>query len=189
MSLKLACQVATVCACMAASDAHSRPTAPCEGQVVSQIQRYCTSSWRNARIPATEWSDCSQQVFLEMLQRMPKRQLETAIKDASSDPRRELNRSIWRISQRWFRSSKRSPKSLNEAAEPQNAPTREKIDSDIEEVSALAKDRLSPRQNRIFKMLVDGNSVADIADQLQIEPARVSSEKYKMIQKLRRVVG
>ncbi len=63
-----------------------------ESEVVQQIQRYCTVSWRNANVPRAEWCDCSQQLFCELLQRVHRRHLELALSQDESDERMELNR-------------------------------------------------------------------------------------------------
>jgi hypothetical protein len=77
--------------------------APAEAQAVDSIERYCAASWRTAGIARQDWPDCTQQVFIELLERLSREQVPTAIADAQSQERRELNRSIWCITQRWRR--------------------------------------------------------------------------------------
>jgi DNA-binding NarL/FixJ family response regulator len=53
-------------------------------------------------------------------------------------------------------------------------------------VCRLAEEHLSPRQQRIIELCMDGWSIGDIAGQLQTPTAQISDDKYKAIQKLRR---
>jgi hypothetical protein len=69
---------------------------------MSNIDRYCQTSWRNAGIDEQEWEDCSQQVMTDLLVTCP-RDLQTAIQQKDSDEHRELKRAIWRTVKRWQR--------------------------------------------------------------------------------------
>ncbi len=41
------------------------------GRAVADMGRYCTTCWRNARLPIDAWGDCTQEVFSRMLERVP----------------------------------------------------------------------------------------------------------------------
>ncbi len=41
------------------------------GRAVADMGRYCTTCWRNARLPIDAWGDCTQEVFSRMLERIP----------------------------------------------------------------------------------------------------------------------
>lgn len=157
-----------------------------ETRVVEQIQSYCAASWRNANIPRAEWSDCTQQVFAELLERLPRQQLTNVIAQADSRERRELNRSIWRIVKRWRRAVR--PRSLNgsDASGPTSITTRSGEIEILESVLQFAANELTPRQSRILALLRDGYSVRDISQKLDLAAARISDEKYRAIQKIRR---
>ena len=47
----------------------SAAAAPAE--TLNGISGYCTASWRNARLPADVWPDCTQEVFASLLERLP----------------------------------------------------------------------------------------------------------------------
>ena len=154
-------------------------------QAVEQIERYCTTSWRNAGIDRQDWPDCTQQALVELLERVS---LTDAIEDTDSDARRELNRTVWRTVQRW----RRSPRHLHydDAAATKCDPNRSQPNDDAwDEVMSIARQQLSERQNRILAMIRDGWRVSEIADELAMSPARVSDEKYKAICKLREHLG
>ena len=52
-------------------------------------------------------------------------------------------------------------------------------------VRQAASQLLSVRQQTILRMICEGWSVTDIAQELATTPERVSDEKYKAVQKLR----
>ena len=91
---------ATCAALIAASFA-----VPVSADAVSSIERYCTSSWRQAGIPMHDWEDCTQDTMLELLSRLPQQKVIAAIEKPKSSERRELMRSVCCIAQRWRRSA------------------------------------------------------------------------------------
>lgn len=162
---------------------------PHETQVVRQIQRYCSASWQNANVPRAEWQDCSQQVFLELLQRIPRGQLANAIACPASDERRELNRSIWRIVKRWRRRVRHPSLDGYDAADPATLAVHQTDDDVLERVTQAAAEQLTQRQACIFSLLCEGHSIGQISEHLNIPAQRVSDEKYRAIQKIRRYVS
>ena len=158
-----------------------------ESHAIESIDRYCRASWRNARIDQQDWEECTQQAFVELLDRVSRDRWSEAIENRDSSERRELNRSIWRVAQRW----RRAPRMRNGVAEHlAQAPTSDPPNEEpgLDEVLQKLTDRdtgLSPRQKDVIRRWIDGNSIAEIADDLDLSPARVSDEKYKAIRKLR----
>ncbi len=175
--LKLAaCAVAVV----AAVGGGSARASASEMQAIDQIQRYCTTSWRNAGIDQQDWPDCTQQALVELLERVSRARLTVAIDNNESTERRELNRTVWRTIQRW----RRSPR-WAEYREGAAEGVGDRHDDAWEEVMSVARQNLTPRQHRILALTRDGWRVSEIAGELHISPARVSDEKYKAICKLR----
>ena len=156
-----------------------------ELQAVEKIQHYCSVSWRNAGIRNEEWDDFTQQTLLELLSQVSREKLPTAIQQSQSDERRELNRAVWRMVQRWRRAPR--PESFDErhTLAGQHSESLSASDHDWNEVAAIAEDVLSERQMRIIDLTRDGWGVAEIARKLNMSAARVSDEKYKAIAKLR----
>jgi RNA polymerase sigma factor (sigma-70 family) len=162
------------------------PSAKAESRAIEQIERYCSTSWRNAGIDHQDWPDCTQQALLELLERLSRQRLPEAIHNADSEERRELNRTVWRTIKRW----RRSPQTqtfrdelgvggarCESAASPHAA---------WHEILAAARQCLSERQQRILELTRDGWRVHEIAAELDVSPARISDEKYKAISKLRK---
>lgn len=162
-----------------------------ESVILKKIRAYCSRSWQNAGINHQEWSDCTQQVFARLLERIDRDRLLIAIEDAESPERRELNRAIWATSQRSRREKKYS--TLEHAVgETENRDTwPAKMESLAIVRNAVNGDeaRLSPTQREIVTRWSDGESISAIADSLKLSPARISDEKYKAIKKLRQHFG
>ena len=151
-------------------------------EAVERIGRYCDASWRNARIQRDEWDDCTQDVFLRLLERCSLDGLGSAIEDPESAERRELNRSIWATTQRRRRAARPAP--LHEALIPVGQDGENAARAELH--SLLRSDCLSDRQRQILAMTADGYSVAEIAERLEMPAARVSDEKYKAVNRLAR---
>src|SRR6266705_979545 len=63
------------------------------------ISRYCVACWRNARLPLDRWSDCTQEVFTRLLQRIPLKGWERLLAGEGGD-RRALLRVIETVKKR-----------------------------------------------------------------------------------------
>ena len=81
--------------------------APSETTVraVSDLGRYCTACWRNARLPADVWSDCTQEVFRRLLERIPTSAWASLLR-SDGDDRREFVRAIDAVKKRHLRARK-----------------------------------------------------------------------------------
>ena len=151
-------------------------------QAVNDIGRYCTSCWRNARLPADAWGDCTQEVFRRLLERLPAASWSQALR-GEGDERREFVRAIDAVKKRVQR-ARRHGDGIETAADPHDADRRQRAD-EREQVGAAAREVLSERQRRIVQLSFDGYSVHEVAEELALPAERVSDEKYKAIRKLR----
>jgi hypothetical protein len=168
-----------------ANRAKASPVEPLsECEAVQQIQRYCAVSWRNASVPRAEWGDCSQQLFCELLRRVPRHHLALAIAQAESDERKELHRAIWRIIKRHWRSDARAKLSVS-WRDPLHSARAKEPDELLPDIVEIGGRELSPRQLFIVQMVSEGYTIAEIAHSLGITAARASDEKYRSIQKIR----
>src|ERR687883_408345 len=73
-----------------AKGATARPTA----KAVEDISKYCQACWRNARLPADRWQDCTQAVFVRLLERVEADKWGTVLVDSETAERREFLRAI-----------------------------------------------------------------------------------------------
>jgi RNA polymerase sigma factor (sigma-70 family) len=162
-----------------------------ESTILKKIRAYCSKSWQNAGISHQEWSDCTQQVFARLLERVDRDRLLIAIEDAESPERRELNRAIWATSQRSRREKKYSSLEFAASQSEDRDAWPAKMESLAHVRNAVNGDnaRLSPTQREIVTRWSDGESFSAIAESLKLSPARISDEKYKAIQKLRQHFG
>jgi RNA polymerase sigma factor (sigma-70 family) len=151
-------------------------------QTLTDLSRYCTACWKNARLPADFWTDCTQEVFTRLLERLPRGRWECVLGD-DGEERREFLRAIDAVKKR----TQRSRKVAGLAADPADPrpPLAGPYAEERELIDQAAGRVLSPRQRRIVQLSRDGWSVPEIASELSTSPERVSDEKYKAIRKLR----
>jgi RNA polymerase sigma factor (sigma-70 family) len=152
-------------------------------RAVGDISRYCTACWRNARLHPDSWTDCTQDVFSRLMERVDPNAWGSILRD-ESDERRELLRAIDAVKKRSQRSRKLATMVDDAGADRHDSAARQRAD-DRQVVDAAAADLLSERQQRILRLSFEGWSVHDIAAEMKIGPDRVSDEKYKAIRKLR----
>ena len=67
-----------------AADAHAVETT---GRAVNDMGRYCTTCWRNARLPIDYWGDCTQEVFSRLLERVPTHAWTRVLQDEGEEHR------------------------------------------------------------------------------------------------------
>src|SRR5687768_13897208 len=173
----------TALSAFGASPALGSRTSETAVQAVGDISRYCTACWRNARLPADCWGDCTQEVLARLIQTIEVDSWSQVFK-AEGEERQEFLRAIDAVKKRTQRQLKRSSY-LNEVIHDYgHGQQRQKLD-DHEAVQHAAQEVLTPRQQSILRMSFEGWAVQDIADDLGVAPERVSDEKYKAIRKLR----
>jgi RNA polymerase sigma factor (sigma-70 family) len=171
-------------AAMAAGSASAREAA---SPAVTDISRYCQACWRNARLPADRWGDCTQQVFLRLLERIAPAEWHRVLTDLESPQRKEFVRAIDAVKKRTQR-ARAAVTLANDQADHRSGvdqELREKRDA----LATAANGVLSHRQKRIVELTAGGWDVPDIASELGTTPDRVSDEKYKAIRKLRNHFG
>ena len=62
-----------------------------DSAAVTDISRYCTACWRNARLNPDCWADCTQEVFVRLLERLSPDDWSLALKGDGNE-RREFFR-------------------------------------------------------------------------------------------------
>ena len=72
---------------------------------VGDISRYCGACWRNARLPADRWPDCTQEVFSRLLERVDPEAWARVLRDEGEE-RREFLRAIDAVKKRTQRQRK-----------------------------------------------------------------------------------
>lgn len=175
--------VAACAVVVAASVAGAAPSSPeAANQVISKIEQYCAQSFRRADIRRDDWPDCTQEVFARLLDRVGNGGLEPAIADGESAERQELKRSVWRAVKRYRRHQRPAIHQVDSLVDSADGPEQVCMQ---QEAAETALDRIAGRQREIIELWSEGWSVAQIAEELKLDPPRVSDEKYKAIRKIR----
>src|SRR5437868_10845605 len=89
----VAMMLGTALSTLGASAAQASP------QTVTDISRYCSTCWRNARLPADCWADCTQDVFVRLLERVPTDSWNRVLQ-IEGEERREFVRAIDAVKKR-----------------------------------------------------------------------------------------
>ena len=152
-------------------------------RAVNDISRYCSSCWRNARLPADSWGDCTQDVFQRLLERVPPARWPRVFA-AEGEERQEFLRAIDTVKKRVQRDRQRCVRMQEDVADG-HSPRDQELRATRSMLHEAAEQTLSPRQQRIVRWTCEGWSVAQIAEELGLSAARISDEKYKAIHKLR----
>src|SRR4051794_35245602 len=98
-----------------AAPAVAAPSAGNTERAVADMSRYCSTCWRNARLHPDAWTDCTQEVFSRMLERVPPDAWDQVL-GAEGEERREFLRAIDAVKKRTQRSRKWAPVPVELAA-------------------------------------------------------------------------
>jgi RNA polymerase sigma factor (sigma-70 family) len=153
---------------------------------IRDISRYCTTCWRNARLDPGCWTDCTQEVFGRLLERVAPDAWGRLLLEEGED-RREFLRAIDAVKKRTQR-QRRLAGLVEEVADGRRQ-QQERLAEDRELVRQAAEEVLSDRQQRILQLSLEGWPVPDIARELNTSTERISDEKYKAVRKLRAYLG
>lgn len=151
-------------------------------QAIADMSRYCATCWRNARLPMDSWSDCTQEVFRRLLERVPADAWDQAL-HGEGEEHREFVRAIDTVKKRIQRARKFSP--VIDSVADRRDPEHRRLREEREIVDRAAAELLSPRQQRILQMSFEGWSVQEMSQELRVPVERISDEKYKAIRRLR----
>jgi len=157
-----------------------------DSKAVVGISKYCQTCWRNARLPADRWQDCTQEVFLRLLERVEGEKWGAVLVDDETTERREFLRAIDAVKKRTQRARKFAGLSVDHA---DARPLHNTAKDDREAVAKAATEVLSPRQRRLLELTAEGWTVPEIATELGTTAERISDEKYKAVKKLQHFFG
>jgi RNA polymerase sigma factor (sigma-70 family) len=157
------------------------PATEVNTRAITDISRYCTACWKNARLHPDAWSDCTQEVLCRLLERVSP-DIWDKILQTEGDDHRELIRAIDAVKKR----TQRARKHLDsvEFAPDRRDPENRRLQNDRDAIRYASDLVLSQRQSRIVQLSLEGWSVHDLAEEMGISAARISDEKYKAVRKL-----
>lgn len=150
---------------------------------ITDLTRYCSACWRNARLPIDAWPDATQEVFVRLLERLPADAWDDALQ-SEGEERRELLRAIDCVKKRVQR-TKITGLLPEEGVADVTPLTETVVREDRDAIAKAAAELLTDRQRSILRLWAEGYDVPDIAERIGISKARVSDEKYKAVRKLR----
>ena len=172
---------------LAAGGGTARASAEPNTKAVNDISRYCQTCWRNARLPADRWPDCTQEVLVRLLERVEATKWGSVLVDDETMERREFIRAIDAVKKRTQRARKFA--GLTPDVTDHRGRNEVSVRDDRDAVSKAAREVLSPRQRRILELTADGWAIPEIAVNLDTTVERVSDEKYKAVKKLQHHLG
>src|SRR5262249_25420999 len=144
----------TALSTMGVSAAQAYDASPAASKAVTDISRYCTACWRNARLPADCWGDCTQEVFSRLVTSItPENWSQVFL--AEGPERQEFLRAIDAVKKRTQRQLKRSIYLNDVVADPAHHQER-RLQDDREVVQTAAQEVLSERQQDILRLSFEG---------------------------------
>jgi RNA polymerase sigma factor (sigma-70 family) len=158
------------------------PAAEVNDRAITDISRYCTACWRNARLHPDAWNDCTQEVLCRLLERVAPETWDRILQTEGND-HRELIRAIDAVKKRTQRTKKHVDSV--ELAPDRRDPENRRLQDDQDAIRHATELVLTPRQSRIVQLSLEGWSVHDLAREMDLPAARISDEKYKAVRKLR----
>jgi len=179
-----------------------RPSDGAESEAIAsgivQLNRYLSRAWYRAGIPAQVHDDCSQAVYMALLENLGRPQFDSVMAEIGhSGIRGVLSRETVEGLD-FFRavdaSKKRSQRersfqpldTIDVVASPQEDETQSERRRALREVIAQS---LNPREAALIHATLNGATPAEIAARWGVAPKTVSNEKTRVIQKLRAVLG
>jgi RNA polymerase sigma factor (sigma-70 family) len=153
-----------------------------QARTVNDLSRYCTTCWRNARLDPGCWTDCTQEVFCRLLERVTPEAWDRLLNEEGDD-RREFLRAIDTVKKRSQR-ARRTAGIFDDVVADRHDAHERRLREDREAVAQAAARLLTARQRSILQLSFEGWSVHEISSELRVSAERVSDEKYKAIGKL-----
>jgi len=165
---------------------------------LSQLNRYLTRAWYRAGIPEGRHEDCSQAVYLALLQNLDRDDFDSLVGDIGNLGIRDVVnreteqgpgffRAVDTIKKRAQRERSFQPLDLHEGIA---APGEDQVQSRRREALREAIDEsLTPREAELICATLDGKTPAEIALQCGLTPKTISNEKSRVIQKLRELLA
>jgi RNA polymerase sigma factor (sigma-70 family) len=165
---------------------------------IAQLDRYLSRAWYRAGVPAQVHDDCSQAVYMTLLQDLGRPQFDSlmagighsGIRDVLSRETAEgpdFFRAVDTVKKRAQRARSLRPlETIEVVASPQEDETQWQRRGALREAIAHS---LNPREAALIHATLNGETPAEIASRWGVAPKTVSNEKTRVIRKLRTVLG
>jgi len=162
------------------------------------LNRYLCRAWYRAGIPEGRHEDCSQAVYLALLQNLERDQFDSLVGDIGKLGIRDVVNRDTEQGPDFFRAVDRTKKQAQRERNFQPLDLFEGIASPVEDErqsrrrEALREaigESLTPREADLICATMDGKTPAEIAAEWGVSPKTVSNEKTRVIQKLRELLA
>jgi RNA polymerase sigma factor (sigma-70 family) len=165
---------------------------------LSQLNRYLSRAWYRAGIPESRHEDCSQAVYLALLQNLERDEFDSLVGDIGNLGIRDVVnsesargpcffRAVDTIKKRAQRERGFQPLDLYEGIA---SPGEDDAQSRRREALREAIDEsLTPREADLICATLDGKTPAEIAAEMGLTAKTISNEKCRVIQKLREILA
>ncbi|GAC1463865.1 MAG: hypothetical protein NVSMB9_01820 [Isosphaeraceae bacterium] len=161
---------------------------------LAQLNRYLSRAWFRSGVPAQMHEDCSQAVYVQLLQTFGRARFDHLLGDIGQNGIRDVLsreteegpdffRAIDTVKKRAQREKTFQPLDTIEVASSPRAQETHSLSRD--ELQEVIDQSLTPREASLVYDTLIGKTPAEIALQWGVAPKTVSNEKTRVIQKLR----
>jgi len=165
---------------------------------LSQLNRYLSRAWYRAGIPESRHEDCSQAVYLALLQNLERDDFDSLVgeignlgirdvvnRDSKQGP--DFFRAVDTVKKRAQRERGFQPLDLYEGIA---SPGEDEVQGlQREALREAIEESLTPREADLICATLDGKTPAEIATEMGLTPKTISNEKCRVIQKLREILA
>ena len=161
---------------------------------VEDLARYLNTAWRRAGIPPQKFDDCSQSVFMTLLENYGREQFDGLVREVPDRgiagvfrPETESGKEFYRAIDAAKKRAQRE-RSLSSLDAPEDFGVSMPADEWGEARADLreAMDQvLTPREADLIRSLLAGEDAGEIAGRWGVAPKTVLNEKSRVLQKLR----
>ncbi len=163
-----------------------------------RMERYLNRAWQKAGIEPPQDEDCTQSVYMVLLERWGRDQFEGLASSVGRDGLstlvsrdtpmgQDFLRALDQIKKQTQRQMSRLTVSINESSN--STPDRNSISPDEvaigRDLESIIANSLEPREAELIRSTIDGDSPSDIAARWGVTPKTVSNVKSEAISKLR----
>jgi RNA polymerase sigma factor (sigma-70 family) len=165
---------------------------------LSQLNRYLSRAWYRAGIPEGRHEDCSQAVYLTLLENLERDRFDTLVGDIGNLGIRDVVNRDTERGPAFFRTVDTVKKRAQRERTYQPLDLYEGLASPgDDEAQGLRREALreaidgslTPREADLICATLDGKTPAEIAAEWGVTPKTVSNEKCRVIQKLRELLA
>lgn len=163
---------------------------------LAQLDRYLGRAWSRAGVPPHKHEDCSQTVYLCLLEGLGRAGFDRVVGEVGRQGVREVLSRETQLGPDFFRAvdavKKRAQRErlLTSLDDAQHDPAAGQVDADWSRTLDEAIRRsLNPREAELIQATLAGETPSEIAERWGVAPKTISNEKTRALHKLRHFLG